>query len=91
MLAKRSGMKYVTLSDSVLRRMKSSVPSKVFTNKDFRDLGSRDGIDQALSRLVKEQAVRRIGRGLYDLPRIHPILAAALSTGIHINPFHHAF
>lgn len=52
--------------------MKSSEPGKVFTNKDFRRLGSRDGIDQALSRLVKEQAVRRIGRGLYDLPRIHP-------------------
>jgi hypothetical protein len=72
-----------TLSDSILRSMKSSAPGKVFTNKDFRGLGSRDGIDQALSRLVKEQAVRRIGRGLYDLRRIHPELNLEMSPDMH--------
>lgn len=46
----------------------------VCTSKDFLDLGSRDAVDQALSRLVKQNVLRRIGRGLYDYPRISQIL-----------------
>lgn len=37
-------------------------------------------MDQALSRLVKEKALRRLGRGLFDVPRINPTL------GIEISP-----
>jgi len=36
---------------------------------DFLDLGSRDAIDQALSRMTSAGDIRRITRGLYDLPR----------------------
>ena len=46
----------------------------VCTPKDFLDLGSRDAVDKALSRLVKQGVLRRIGRGLYDYPRISKIL-----------------
>ena len=40
----------------------------VCTPKDFLDFGSRAAVDAALSRLVKAGKLRRVGRGLYDLP-----------------------
>jgi hypothetical protein len=46
----------------------------VCTPKDFLDLGSRAAVDQALSRLVRDGQLRRVGRGLYDLPRVSPTL-----------------
>ncbi len=48
----------------------------VCSAKDFSDLGSRASVDQALSRLAKAGKLRRIGRGLYDLPRPNPLLNA---------------
>jgi hypothetical protein len=46
----------------------------VCTPKDFLDLGSREAVDQALSRLVKAGRLRRIGTGLYDTPRTSRVL-----------------
>ena len=46
----------------------------VCSPRDFRGLGSRDAVDQALSRLVKAGKLRRIGRGLYDMPRFSAVL-----------------
>ena len=42
--------------------------------KDFMDLGSRAAVDQALSRLAKEDRLRRVGHGLYDMPRTSRVL-----------------
>ena len=49
----------------------------VCSAKDFLDLGSRTAVDQALSRLAKAGKLRRVGRGLYDLPRANPLLKTA--------------
>ena len=46
----------------------------VCTPKDFLDLGSREAVDQALSRLVKACQLRRVGHGLYDMPRMSDVL-----------------
>ncbi len=46
----------------------------VCSPKDFLDFGSRDAVDQALSRLVKTKRLRRVGHGLYDLPRLSKAL-----------------
>ena len=46
----------------------------VCTPKDFLDLGSREAVDQALSRLVQAGQLRRVGCGLYDMPRFSDIL-----------------
>ena len=46
----------------------------VCTPKDFLDLGSREAIDQALSRLVRADRLRRVGHGLYDMPRMSDML-----------------
>ena len=42
--------------------------------KDFVDLGTREAIDQALSRLAKAGQLRRVGHGLYDMPRMSNVL-----------------
>jgi hypothetical protein len=58
---------------SILRSMRSSRGASVFSSRHFDRVGSQDAIRQALSRLVKAGKIRRIRRGLYDLPRSHPI------------------
>jgi hypothetical protein len=46
----------------------------VFSPKHFAHFGGEDAIRKALSRLVMAGTIRRIRRGLYDLPRTHPIV-----------------
>lgn len=61
--------------DSKLRsRIYGHGKGAVFTPSDFLDLGGRDGVDKALSRLAARGAVRRLARGLYEYPREHPEL-----------------
>ncbi len=46
----------------------------------FSDLGSRDAIDKALSRLTQSGDIRRIARGVYDYPIIDPLLGELTPT-----------
>ena len=58
----------------ILRSMRSSRSASVFSLGHFAGIGSAAAIRQTLSRLVKAGKIRRIRRGLYDLPRQHPII-----------------
>lgn len=58
----------------VLIRMRRLGSGKVHTSKDFLDLGSRAAVDQVLSRLVEHGTIKRLGRGLYYIPRFNPAL-----------------
>ncbi len=49
-------------------------PGRVHTPFDFLDLGSPHSVGMALMRLVRNGALRRLARGLYDVPRQHPLL-----------------
>jgi hypothetical protein len=49
-------------------------PGRVHTPFDFLDLGSPHSVGMALMRLVRSGALRRLVRGLYDVPRRHPLL-----------------
>lgn len=49
-------------------------PGRVYTPFDFLDLGSSHSVGMALTRLVRSTALRRLARGLYDVPRTHPLL-----------------
>ena len=63
------------MADKIMKRVSAhDSGSWVCTPKDFLDLGSREAVDQALSRLVKADQLRRVGHGLYDMPRISNIL-----------------
>lgn len=63
-----------TVENKVLSRIRRIGPGKVHTSKDFLSLGSRAAVDQVLSRLAARKTIKRLGRGLYYLPRINPTL-----------------
>ena len=59
------------LPTKIMKRIRGYGRGKrVHTPKDFLNLGNRAAVDQALSRLVKSGHLRRVGRGLYDYPRV---------------------
>ena len=59
--------------DKLRRQIEKRLPGAVFVTREFLDLGSRAAVDEALSRLAHEGVIRRLGRGLYDFPRLHPV------------------
>jgi len=64
-----------TTTDKIMKRVRARGRGKwVCTPRDFLDLGSRAAVDQALSRLAASGDLRRVGRGLYDLPRMSAVL-----------------
>src|SRR5665213_701101 len=62
------------LVSRLLGRVKSALAGAIFTPRMFDDLGNRAAVDQALSRLTKAGKIRRIARGVYDIPKTHPML-----------------
>jgi len=65
-----------SVDQRILAAAKRRGEGAVFVPTDFLALGSRRAVDVALHRLVKRGAVRRIARGIYDLPRTHHALGA---------------
>jgi hypothetical protein len=63
-----------TIDSKLKSRIYGSGRGAVFTPNDFLDLGGRDAVDKALSRLATRGEVRRLARGLYEYPREHPEL-----------------
>ena len=57
------------LKRMILTRIADGDAGSVWTPADFLDLGTRDGVDKVLQRLIKNRQLRRIDRGLYDAPR----------------------
>ncbi len=64
----------ISAPDRIVKRARGSGRGSVFTPSDFLDLAGRAAVDQALSRLVKTGKFRRLARGLYDFPKMHPKL-----------------
>src|SRR5258708_40088080 len=60
--------------NKVLKRIGGIGRGSVLVPGDFLDLGSRQGVDFALHRLVEQGVLRRLARGLYDFPKSHPQL-----------------
>ncbi len=63
-----------TVDGQILRRIYGAGRGSVFTPTQFLDLGTRDAVDKTLSRLAKTGTIRRLSRGVYDYPKIHPVL-----------------
>jgi Family of unknown function (DUF6088) len=57
---------------AILKRIRAKHRGSVFTPRQFADLGSRASVDQALSRLQRSGRIRRLTRGVYEFPKIHP-------------------
>ncbi len=71
-----------TMKEQILNRIEHLGVGKAFMAKDFLDIASRGTIDMALSSLVREGAIRRVRRGLYDSPKMNQSLGGALSPDI---------
>lgn len=71
-----------TMRDRIVARIERLGAGKAFSAKDFLDIASRGTIDMALSSLTRDGKIRRIRRGLYDMPRINPALGGKLSPDI---------
>lgn len=63
-----------SVPDRVMKRVRASGRGSVFTPSDFLTVAARPSVDQALSRLAKGGQLRRLARGLYDFPKLHPKL-----------------
>jgi hypothetical protein len=59
------------VADRIIKRVRGKGRGWAFTPKDFLDLGTRASVDMALTRLTQSGHIRRIGRGLYDYPKLH--------------------
>jgi hypothetical protein len=68
--------KMSAVADRIIKRVRGKGRGWAFTPKDFLDLGTRASVDMALTRLVQAGHIRRIGRGLYDYPKLHDRLGA---------------
>jgi hypothetical protein len=71
-----------TMRDQIVARIERLGEGKAFSAKDFLDIASRGTIDVALSDLTREGTIRRIRRGLYDMPKINPALGGKLGPDI---------
>lgn len=61
------------ISTRIFTLVRAADPGTVWVPTDFAHLGSRDVIDKTLQRLVASGTLRRIDRGLYDLPSLNPL------------------
>ena len=58
--------------NAILRRIRAKHRGSVFTPSQLAHLGTRAAVDQALSRLQRSGRIRRLTRGVYEFPKIHP-------------------
>jgi hypothetical protein len=77
-----SAAKTHTMKDQIVARIERLAPGKAFMAKDFLDIASRGSVDMALGSLTRAGAIRRIQRGLYDLPKVAAALGGELSPDI---------
>ena len=64
-----------SMADKIMKRVAAHHRGQwVYSPKALLNLGSRETVDQALLRLVKAERLRRVGRGLYDMPKFSKVL-----------------
>lgn len=67
-----------SIENSIKNRIYGSGKGSLFTPTQFLDLGGRDAVDKALSRLAARDTIQRLARGLYHFPKKHPVLGVLL-------------
>ena len=65
--------KRVSLKSILIQRINQATKGTVWSPADFLDLGTREAIDKTLQRMTYNHELRRIDRGLYDLPQINSL------------------
>ncbi len=72
-----------TMRHQILARIERLAPGKAFTAKDFLAIASRGTVDVTLASLARQGKIRRVGRGLYDVPKVNPALGGTLTPDIN--------
>jgi len=73
-----------SLDDQVKKRIISKKRGWCFTPKSFFDIAKPLTINTILFRLEKHGMIRRLSRGVYDYPKVHPRLGLLSPTPIDI-------
>lgn len=71
-----------SISKQILSEIASHEADWVFSQKDFMELAGRNALEQAFFRLLNGGEIRRIGRGLYDVPRYSELLKTTLGPNL---------
>ena len=71
-----------TMRDQIVARIERLGEGKAFSAKDFLDIASRGTIDMAFASLIRSGTIRRVRRGLYDMPRVNAALGGKLTPDI---------
>ena len=77
---KRDQKKPNSTDDQILKAITSLGSGAVFVPTDFLSCGSRQAVDIVLHRLVRKGTIRRLARGIYDFPKVHPKLGKLLPS-----------
>ena len=72
-----------SLEDKIMQRIREKELGWAFFKNDFGDIGHLNTIDRSLRRLEEKGFIRRIMRGLYDMPRFSKLLNKQLGPDIH--------
>ena len=70
------------MRDHIVARIERAGEGRAFSAKDFLDIASRTTVDVTLASLTQAGKIRRLRRGLYDMPRVNPALGGELSPDI---------
>ena len=65
---------YGDLQNRLLRRIKGKGPDWAFTPSDFSDCGDPRSVGKTLTRLVRTGTIRRVRRGIYEVPHENAII-----------------
>jgi Family of unknown function (DUF6088) len=71
-----------TISEHILLKIRALDQGSVFTPKDFLDVAKRGMVDVTFKTLLQQGTIRRLARGLYDVPRRSTLLNTELSPDI---------
>jgi spermidine/putrescine-binding protein len=69
-----------SVKERILRKIRAKGTGWVFSVSEFLDYGAYGSIAVALKELVDRGRIRRLARGLYDNPQMHPKLGMLLPT-----------
>lgn len=63
-----------SIDDKIVRSIRATDSASAFSTKHFLQFGNAASVNKALNRLADKGTIRRIRKGLYDMPRQHPII-----------------
>lgn len=63
-----------SINDIITKKIRHSKPGQIFILSDFKDIGTSTSIRKTLSRMVKENKIKRAGHGIYYKPKQSKLL-----------------